>query len=148
MAELFKLEGLTETVQAMEQLSKSLQRGVLQRVLRQAAEPVADVATRLAPERTGLLAFSIAVSPSLTRSQRREGKGSWVEMHIGPAAGSGALYYASFVEFGTVDTRPEPYMRPAWESQKMTALNIITTRLGEEVTKSAQRAARRAARFA
>lgn len=144
----FKMEGLEDTVASLGQLSKGIQRGVLQRVLNEAAEPTADLASRLAPERSGILAFSIAVSPTLTRRQKREGKGSWVETYVGPAGGAGALNYASFVEFGTIDTPAQPFMRPAWGATHGRALVIIQQRLGAEVTKAAGRSARRAARLA
>lgn len=131
---------------ALGEMSKATGRNVLRRALQVAGEPIAAVASRLAPEQSGRLAFSIVVSPQLTRRQRREGKGSEVEMHIGPAGGTGALNYASFVEFGTVEMHAEPYMRPAWEGSKAAVLGLIESQLGVEVQRSAARAARKAMR--
>lgn len=144
-----KLRGLDELIASLEDLKKATQRNVMRRVLTAAAQPVADAAARLAPHETGRLAFSIVVSGQLTRRQRRSRpKPSETEVFIGPAGGLGALIYASFVEFGTVDTPAEPYLRPGWASGQMHALDAITDGLRVEIGKAAARAARKAARIA
>jgi HK97 gp10 family phage protein len=146
----FKLEGLEETVANMEDLSKATNRNVLRRTLLKAGEPTADMAARLAPEERGILSFSIVVSPQLTRRHKGEqrNRASEAEVYIGPAGGQGALFYASHVEFGTVLTRGQPYMRPAWESTKGEVLRLVTEGLKVEVDKASARAARKVARLA
>jgi HK97 gp10 family phage protein len=146
----FRLDGLKETVSNMDELSRATQRNAMRRVLLRAGEPTADAASRLAPEERGILAFSIVVSPNLTRRHKGEqrNRASEVEVYIGPSGGLGALYYASHQEFGTVLMPGRPYLRPAWASTKGQALNLIVDGLKAEVAKSAARAARKAARFA
>lgn len=143
-----KIEGLQETVANLGDLSRATQRNVVRRTLERAGQPTASLASRLAPEQRGVLAFSIAVSPQLTRRQKREGKVNEVEMHIGPAGGQGALFYAAFQEFGTIDMPPHPYMRPAWEATKAAVLGLIVSGLSTEVDKAAARAAAKVARLA
>lgn len=144
----FKLEGLEQTVANLTDLPKATGRNVLRRTLTQALEPVAAQAAQSAPHRSGRLAFSIAVSSQLTRRQRRGAKVNEVEMHVGPAGGTGALNYASFAEFGTSDTPVHPFMRPAWDAKKAATLEFIKRRLGEEIERAAARLARKTARFA
>lgn len=143
----FKLEGLQGHLAALDEMSTATRRNVVRRALMRAAEPVASVASRLAPERRGILAFSIAVSPQLTgrhKGEQRE-RASEVEVYVGPAGGMGALFYASHVEFGTISTPAQPYLRPAWESTKPVVLSTLIASLNEEVSKAAARAARKAA---
>ena len=67
-------------------------------------------------------------------------------MAMGPAAGMGATYYATAVEFGTIDTPAQPYMRPAWDTGKMQALDYVETNLWREIDKSVGKIAKKKAR--
>lgn len=145
----FKLEGLAQTVANLEELSKATRGNVLKRVLLAAGQPVANEAAQLAPYRTGRLSFSLSVSDKLTRRQRQANPKEYeAEIYIGPAGGNGALNYASFEEFGTIDTPAHPFMRPAWESNRGIVLGLIHSGLSAEVERAAQRAARKVARIA
>lgn len=62
----------------------------------------------------------------------------------GPLAGQ--LYYATHVEFGTIDTPAQPYMRPAWDAGKDQALRTVVETLTVEIRRAADRAARKLAR--
>jgi HK97 gp10 family phage protein len=141
-----RIEGLDELVRNLGELPKATRRNVLRRVLLRRAEPIANQAAQIAPESSGKLAFSIAASTQLTRRQRRGAKVNEVEVYIGPAGGTGALNYASFVEFGTIDTPAQPYMRSAWESGKERVLIQIGQDLGQEIEAAAGRLSRKAAR--
>lgn len=142
-----KLEGLEQTVANLSDLPKATGRNVLRRVLRKNAEPVANLAARIAPHRTGRLAYSITVSTQLTR-RHRGAKVSEVEVYIGPGAGLGTLNYASFDEFGTSDTPAFAFMRGAWFAKQNAVLAGITLDLKAEVEKAAARAARKLGRLA
>lgn len=143
----FKLEGLEEVYQGLGELTRATERNVGRRSLMKAAEPTADLAARLAPTERGILSFSISISTKLTSRHRGE-KEDEIEVYIGPAGGQGALYYASHVEFGTVDAPAQPYMRPAWESTKSQVLGLIISSLKFEVERAAARARRKSARLA
>lgn len=145
-----KLEGLAQTLANLDDLSKATQRNAVRKALQNAAEPTANLASRLAPHRSGILAFSISVATQLTRRHKSEQRNrqSEVEVYIGPAGGQGALFYASAQEFGTIITPAHPFMRPAWESDKTAALGRIVGGLEQIVGKAAERAARKAAKLA
>lgn len=146
----FKIEGIEDTVANLELLARATQKNAVRRTLKNAAEPIAHLASNLAPHRTGILAFSIAVATQLTRRHKAEqrNRASEVEVYIGPAGGQGALFYASAQEFGTVLSPGHPYMRPAWESEKGPVLIRIAEGLKVEVGRAADRAARKIARLA
>lgn len=156
----FKIDGLRELDRALSDLPKATGKAVLRRIGRAALDPMARAAANAAPIDEGWLAFSIGISEKRTRRARRKPMrvrvdGRWrmdrshgIEMAMGPSAGHGALEYATFVEFGTVDTAAQPFMRPAWQSGNMRALQYITVNLGTEIGKSARRVAARAARKA
>lgn len=143
----FRLEGLAETVANLSDLPKATARNVLRRVLLKNGEPIANLAARIAPHRSGRLSYSISVSTQLTRRHRGE-KVNEVEVYIGPAAGLGTLNYASFDEFGTVDTPAFAFMRGAWYAKENSTLLGIQEDLKIEVMRAADRAARKVARFA
>lgn len=151
--------------QALAELPKSTARAVLIRTLKKAGQPIAEEASRLAPVDTGKLRDRIIVSARLKnkvggaefaaamraglgkaaavsamRQARRDANGSFAEMFVGPARG--VLAYASLVEFGTVKNPPKPFMRPAWDSNKRQALDIIRRELGNEIIMAAKRLAR------
>ncbi len=47
-------------------------------------------------------------------------------------------YYAYMVEYGTVNTKAEPFMRPAYEETKGTVVNIIAKEVKKTVEKYAK----------
>jgi HK97 gp10 family phage protein len=147
MKMVVKTRGFRELEKKLSELSEATGRNVLRRVAKGALEPMADVAAQKAPEDEGKLAFSIAVSEGRTRRartgfQRIRG----IQMAMGPASGVGSLQYATFVEFGTIDTPAQPYMRPAWDTGKMNALDYVQDNLWREVEKAVGRVQRKALR--
>lgn len=74
-----------------------------------------------------------------------QGDQAFAAAYVGPAK---TAFYAHLVEFGSIHNRPpQPFMRPAWESNKMAALEVIKSQLGAEIKKAADRARARAARL-
>jgi HK97 gp10 family phage protein len=145
-----KLQGFRELEAALEALPKSTGRNVLRRIARAALEPLAEHARGLAPVEEGALRASIAVSEKRTRRVKRSHRfdnKTGLEMAMGPGSGEGALPYASFVEFGTIDTPAQPFMRPAWDSGADGMLSYIADNLGAEIDKAADRLARKRARL-
>lgn len=164
-----QMSGLSELDKALGNLTKATARNVLKRTLTKAAEPIRDEAKRLAPVRTGKLRDSIMISArvknkvgnaeysaamraglskdaarSALLAARKAGKGtgSMAEVYVGPARGGGVIRYAHIVEFGSVDTAMQPYMRPAWDSQKDVALNLIKGELARQIMAAARRVGR------
>lgn len=170
--DVVRIDGLKDLDKALGELPKATARAALHRVLRKAGAPIAEEAARLAPDdpTTGApdLHTSIAVSTKLKnpagkkeyaavmraggtkaeagaamRTARREGNKSFAEIYVGPGKGGA---HGVLQEFGTVHHGPQPFMRPAWDSKKSTALNIIADELGNEIMKSAKRLAKKRAR--
>ena len=172
----FDVQGLAELDRALGELPKATARNVLKRTLVKAAQPIAAAAeARLpSPGRTGeghlrrrgiyvtplkpvgadagKAAFSQALNDGASRAEagaalreaRAQDPNHFAEIFIGPGRDPAAMMQ----EFGTVHHPPQPYMRPAFDSEAMTALSLIRTELGTEIEKSAARLARKRARQA
>jgi HK97 gp10 family phage protein len=145
--QVFKTSGFRELERALHALPKATGKSVLRKIAKGALEPMANRAAALAPEDLGILAFSIVVGERRTKRARRvAGKPQGIVMAMGPASGLGALYYATHVEFGTIDTPAKPYMRPAWDGGKQGALDHVKGQLGTAIQKAAARYAKRVAK--
>jgi HK97 gp10 family phage protein len=143
MARDVQIEGLEETLANLRELPQRIGRTTLRKSLTKAAQPVAVLARNLAPRQSGDLASSILVTSQLTRRHRRGAKQNEVEVYIGPTSGKGVLNYASFVEFGTIDTPPQPYLRPAWDRAEPIVLKIFAEDLGPQIEAAAGRVSKK-----
>lgn len=171
-----KVEGLAEASANLGELSKATARNVLKRVLTRAAEPIREMAARLAPDDpTGPgkdLKNSIIVSAkvkntvgnaefaavmrsggskqeasSAMRGARRAAKGSGSFAEMHVGPTKGRnAMVGSFQEFGTVNHPAQPFMRPAWAAQKETAVGIIKSEMKGEIDKSVAKARKKAAK--
>lgn len=144
------LSGGADLEKALFELKSATAKSVTRRVLKKAAEPVAERGAELAPERSGALKESITVSTKLTRNQRREAGApapDEARVHVGPSYDLGAGgRHGHLQEFGTVKMAAQPFMRPAWEETKDKVLADVEEGMSVEVAKSAARARRRAAK--
>lgn len=145
-----RVSGLKELDEALSQLPKATAKAVLRRIGIRALAPVIATAKTLVPVDDGDLRDSLKVTTKLSRRQQSiqnkalaQGKAS-VQLF----AGASALPHAHLVEFGTSAMAAQPFMRPAWDQQKSAVLKMISDELGGEITKTAARIARRAARKA
>lgn len=152
MARKVKTEGFRELEVALSALvdmvggSRATGKNVLKRTLIRAAKPIENDAAANAPVLSGALRRDVKTGTRLTRRQsaqsRKLGK-STVEVHIGVASPAGVQ-----TEFGNQHQAAEPWMRPAWDSNKDGALDTIGQELGQEIAKAAARVAKKAARRA
>ena len=167
-----KVSGLRELERALAELPKATAKNTLKRTLKLAAQPIADKARALAPENFGTLKRGIIVTTkkppnhdvgkkayskakkagasnaeavAAMRTARRVAPGVFAEAFVGVTKNVG---HAVPQEFGTVNHPAQPFMRPAWDAEKETALDIIKNELGGQITKAAERLARKAARKA
>jgi HK97 gp10 family phage protein len=168
-----RVDGLKELDKALGELTKATARNTLTRVLKMAGEPIRAAAQAGAPVDTGALRESIIVSTKkpvghsakdrafynamksgATRKQagmaaRTAQKGAdeaFAEAFVGPVRQrtKQAAIKTLVQEFGSETQPGTPYMRPAWDTQKMTALEIIKSELGKEIDKAVSRARARA----
>lgn len=169
MSASFKTEGFVDLDEALEALTKAAGKGVMRRTLKKSAEPLVELARSHVPVDKGKLAASMAASTKLDKRQRgmhrkmfRNDKAA-VEMFVGPSYDLGAGgRHGHLVEFGTKPhinqgqfpgtqhpgTAPQPFMRPAWDSDKMALMDRLGKEMWTEIEKAAARAARKAAREA
>ncbi|MDB6177934.1 HK97 gp10 family phage protein [Paracoccus sp. Z330] len=149
------VEGFAELERTLDNLSKAAGKGVLRRALKKAAQPTADLASSMAPVRTGNLARSVIVGAKLDGRQARihrrmfrDDKSS-VEMFVGPSylSGDGGRH-GHLVEFGTWKMAAQPFMRPAWDQDKRAMLDRLSEELWAELEKAIRRAEKRAAKLA
>lgn len=160
VAEVVRLTGFKELEQALRELPKATGKNVLRRVATGALEPMASIARAKAPLRTGALFYSITVSEKRTKRAKKsttvyiKGRGfrasasTGIQMAMGPSKTKGVLNYASFDEFGTVDTPAFAYMRTAWDGGADRALDYIIDNLWVEINKSAMKYAKKRAKLA
>lgn len=145
MVERFKVEGLKEFEEAMEEFSKATTANIIRRAFIKAAQPMLSDAQAHAPKLTGKLQLSFAAGTKLSKRQKKlHKKESDVEIFVG----AGALVQAVTQEFGTINHPPHPFMRPAFDANGRGALSIFTDEMGKEIDKAAARAARKVARIA
>ena len=142
-----KVTGLKQLDKALGQLPKSTGKNVLRVALRKGGAPIERAAERKAPKRSGQLEASIATSTKLSRRQSREHRKktkSTVEVFVG----AGALPQAITQEFGARHHAAQPFMRPAWDENKMKSLGIIRREIKTGIDKATKRLERKAAREA
>ncbi|HEY8604723.1 HK97-gp10 family putative phage morphogenesis protein [Tsuneonella suprasediminis] len=161
-----KFEGSGELEAALRNLGNRVTaKNVAKRALTKAAEPIRDRARSLAPDdpATGMGKFlrdSIKTAPG----RRSRGDRVWALVGIdsevdpvryvdrksgrGDYRDPGVAGVAVIMEFGAPANNipAQPFMRPAWEAEKLSAPERIATELRDEIDKSAARAARKAAR--
>ena len=142
-----RIEGLKETQTALRQLKDSTAKGVLRRIGKKRLKPVADDYRESVRKRSGALAKSVTVGTRLTRTQKRKHRKPDphdVEVYAGPDARPQAITE----EFGTPDQAPQRVLTRAWEANRRGLVAGLRDDLMAEITKTAARAAKRAAKKA
>jgi HK97 gp10 family phage protein len=154
-----KIDGLKEIEAALKTLSKSTARRVQQRVLMKRAEPIRDAAKAKVPVRTGALKAGIIATTKRPRGHKTAAAQAFAGAGGGKAGRAAAkaaggtpaevfvvtprLPQAHMVEFGSVNNRPQPYLRPAWDALKHGTLDGIAKDLWAEIQAAAARSAKR-----
>lgn len=140
----FDLVGAKELDKALAQLPRATSRTVLRKTLTKAAEPILTMAQYLVPVDQGDLKRSLKIGTSLSSRQRKSARGQVGEVvvYVGASHPMGA--HAHLVEFGTVKTPAQPFLRPAWDRQKGKALRIFQAEIWKEIVKAAESLAKKA----
>lgn len=164
MAQFTKVVGAKETERRLLALPVAVAKRIGRRALRAGAKPIYDFARAKVPVREGrvkrsirlrvdqlrqagatapVLSAMIYVSGKLGYRPRKTRRQSRVKGKLGPARysyqiGTLASVIAFFLERGTVDTPPEPFLRPAWDAQGgQAAIERIGKELGEGIEREA-----------
>lgn len=137
-----KVEGLRELDRALGELPKSTAKAVTRQVLKDAGEPIARAARQAAPRDEMHLYESIDVSTRLSRRQRGlhldENKPTFQEMFVGTNNPAGVQQ-----EFGNHRHGAQPFMRPAWDANKISTVKLISDGLWVSIEKAAKRLAKK-----
>ncbi|KKN14049.1 hypothetical protein LCGC14_1000140 [marine sediment metagenome] len=113
MSNKFILKGDKELERKLKMLGRSTVENILEEAVLAAAEPIQKQASSNAPRETGNLSDSIEIEIG----EKSHGK---VEVKIGPGKNA---FYGKFVELGTVNAPPHPFLRPAVKQKKNEAFN-------------------------
>ncbi|WP_442583766.1 HK97-gp10 family putative phage morphogenesis protein [Mesorhizobium sp. ASY16-5R] len=162
-----RVVGLDEINRALDKLKKSTATGVLNRVLKKAAKPIADKARNNAPRDTGELkksikvevvrsnagksAFASVMRDGGTRDDAAEAARAANRFAAGQGASAkvrvrAAARHAHLVEFGTVKMERQPFLLPAFRAGEKPAYASIRQDLLNEIEKTVQRIAVRQAK--
>lgn len=134
-----KTVGFADLERELYKLKGSTAKSNTRKAMKAALEPMAEMARQGAPVKGGDLRESIAVT---SRVKPRQSKQSDLEMYMGPGRNPQAITQ----EFGTFFHAAHPYMRPAWEAEKMPTLDRFGGFMWDNVSKAVARAERKAAR--
>lgn len=164
MAEYVKIEGLNGTVAALRALPAqfaSKNGGPIKRALYKAALIIKLDAIARAPKATGNLAANIYIyrdrNPRASGANEkfyvgvRKKRAKYARTRLNTRLGrvgknysiGGDAYYWHFIEFGTEKMSPNPFLRPAFESNKSNALNTFSQELRRGVDAAVKRARRK-----
>lgn len=138
-----RISGLKELDRALGKLPEATAKGVLRDVLKEAGEPLARTARRLAPKDEYHLYDSIDVSTRLSKRQaalhKKEASPAFQEMFVGTNNPAGVQQ-----EFGNERHGAQPFMRPAWDAEKKNVLDLIANLLWGKIEQAAEKLASKA----
>ena len=138
------VEGFDDLQAALLSLgSVARQDGALKRAMTDALGPTAMLAIQMAPRRTGNLKRAIVISDTAEGSGFNiEGRGAdeTVTVYLGASYKAGARgRHAHLVEFGTVKSRPYPFLRPAWDQDRDAMVKRLAENLRVQITAAVKR---------
>ena len=134
--------GLEEISRDLELLSRAENNKVLRDATRAGAEVLKDEVVERAPERTGKLKKNVVV---VTQKSRRRGEISsgihirGRNMRTGnsdntmKASDPRNAFYWRFVEMGTVNMPPHPFIRPAFDVRQEQATEVAIRRMNQAI---------------
>ena len=134
--------GLEAISRDLELLSRAENNKVLRDATRAGAEVLKDEVVERAPERTGKLKKNVVV---VTQKSRRRGEiSSGVHIRgVNPRTGNSDntmkannprnAFYWRFVEIGTVNMPPHPFIRPAFDVRQEQATEVAIRRMNQAI---------------
>lgn len=170
-----KVDGLDDLDRLLGELPEATARNTLRRAGVKAAEPMVERMKTLAPVRIGRLKAGIAATAvsggnaagkaayagamnsggskgeavAAMRTAQREAGGQplSIVVSVGPT-GKWGKRIAHLVEFGTTHSKPEPFIRPAFDATKDEVIAGVKRELGAEIDKATARLAKKRAKAA
>lgn len=122
-----RLDGVQDAIKNIRKVNEKVNNEEMSDSAIKALEPVADAARNLAPVLSGELRDSISISDLAVGAVVRQG----LAVYVGPIAAQAA--YALFVEFGTVDTRAQPFLAPAIDANEDLVFSVLGDDMGRKI---------------
>lgn len=137
MIEVTRIDGLDELRRKLLELPKELQRGPLRSAVSAGAKVIQDRAKELAAEDTGTLKRAIY------RTRSRSASSAVQETHIVGVRygrkfrrrGLDAFYFP-WIEFGTSKMAARPFLRPAFDTMKERAVEVLKQKLAAAIERT------------
>lgn len=158
MAELVNISGLRELQAALKELPERVAKNALRASVYAGAKIVRDDAKQRAPIFTGPVIQGHPPPGTLKKSvimkQIPEQSGKFHQtfyvavrhgkkyQKVGKKEINRDAFYWRFVEFGTANMAARPFMRPAFEAQKLAAVEAIKAKLADRIEEEAQKLGR------
>lgn len=118
------VQGAKEIERKLKSLEPKLARKIVRQSLRKAAKPILKKAKENCPVATGELKKNLKV-----RALKKRKHSYAVQAGTSKGWYKGDQFYAGFIEFGTVNMEPKPFMRPAFDSEKENSQKILISEL-------------------
>lgn len=129
----FKLTGVEDAIAALRRAVAPVNDERIGENAMAALEPIAEEARRLVPVDSGDLRDSIAISNTLA-----DGGANGRAVYVGPVrAGDGKnVFYAHFIEFGTIKMRAYPFLAPAVFKHRELVFDVLAVRIGDDMVRA------------
>lgn len=135
---IIKVTGFKHVDDLLRNLAPKLANKLSQGAMRKAGKLVLESARRLVPVDSGFLKKTLAlrVGRAGKRSKRLRAGAQVLADEKRAAKQGGQAYYAHMVEFGTQHTAPQPFLRPALETNKAAIETLITKEVTDAVAEA------------
>lgn len=134
-----KIEGLEALRRQLRQLPEELQKKALGDAVAKGANLIRDEARVRAPFLTGMLKRSIRSTRSVRRGSEAAafvGVRRLTKKTLRKLGFKGDAFYWKFLEFGTSKQPAQPFLRPAFDSKKEKAVEVIKQVLADGIAKA------------
>jgi HK97 gp10 family phage protein len=142
------LQGSADLMKRLRELPEAVGVTVQRNALIAGAEPMRAHAAALAPRDSQSsgphLADNIVIGVQSKRKLKTAGFSAAEEdvfgagpvVEVGPALQPSDHFYGYFQEYGTIHHAAQPFMRPAFDAQKQTSLNVVLASLWAAIRKA------------
>ena len=129
------IKGMDQLLKSLKVLPDRIQKNVLVGAIRAGTKPMLTEAKNKVPQNTGNLKKSLGVIRAKTRDKTK------VIFTISPRkGGKNDGWYAHMVEFGTSKDRPQPFMRPAFETKASESISAVRDYMAKRIDKEIAKA--------
>lgn len=140
----YKINGADKIIESLSKLSSKVQKSTVRKAARRAMKPVLEAAKENAkriddPKTKNSIRRNLAIVENAKAGRRIGG----VVMRVGVRGGAkkvkdtglagGDTFYWRFVEFGTKNARAQPFLRPAFNGNQETVIEIFVSEVEKDI---------------